>query len=119
MTSVLLSLASNLNKFKGDQREQKQEIQLAISNAFHNTEKYYTFLENGSARDREREYDLARDWECASIFVGAVDPKLANRLGIKGAFWREGATWSQETIEEAGIQLARVRAEGMSLFGKK
>ena len=116
---TLLKIAALLSKFDTDKRKQKEDIQDAISEAFHNTEKYYIFIENGHDRDREREYDLARDWEHAGILVEAVDRKLGNRLGLKGSYWRDGGTWSQAQIHDAGIELTRVRAEGMELFKRK
>ncbi len=115
----LLRLAAILDKLKTDKRKQKEDIQKAISTAFHNTEKYYAFLDAGNARNREREYDLGKDWEHAAILVESVDKELANRLGLKGSYWRDGGTWSEQQIGEVGIQLERVRTEGMSLFFKK
>ena len=116
--SALLQLVPILDKIQADRRKQKEDIQRAISSAFHNTEKYYAYLEEGKARDKQQEYDLARDWEHAAILVEAVDKDLANRLGLKGSYWRAGGTWSEQQIRNAGIQLERVRAEGMTLFAK-
>ena len=90
-----------------------------ISSAFHKTEKYYAYLAEGKPHDRQRELDLAKDWEHAAILVEAVDRDLGERLGLKGNYWREGGTWSEQQIWNAGIQLQRVRAEGMTLFAKK
>ena len=115
----LLRLAGILDKWKIDRRKQKEDIQKAISTAFHNTEKYYAFLSDGNSRDRQREFDLARDWEHAAILIEDVDGGLANRLGLKGSYWRDGGTWSDKQVADAGIQLERVRAEGMTLFAKK
>ena len=116
---TMLSLAGVLNGLHGDRRRQKEDVQKAISTAFNNTEKYYALRGHGPERDREREFDLAQQWEHAAILIQAVDDRLANRLALKSRFWREGAAWSDEQIAAAGIQLERVRGEGMSLFGKK
>jgi hypothetical protein len=116
---VLLKLAAVLNALDIDRRKQKEEILKAVSRAFINTEKYYALRGADSAQDRAKEFDLAHEWEQAAILIQAVDEGLANRLALKSRFWREGGTWSDEQIEAAGIQLERVRAEGMSLFGKK
>ena len=97
-------------------RKQREDIQKAISSAFHNTEKYYAFLEDGNQRDRERELDLARDWEAAAILIDSVDSALANRIGLKGSYWRDGGTWDDTQIKQAGIQLDHIRAEGMTLL---
>lgn len=117
--NTLLKLAAILDKWKVDKRKQKEDIHKAVSTAFHNTEKYYAYLGDGNQRDSQREYDLARDWEHAAILIEDVDSILANRLGLKGAFWRDGGTWSAKQIADAGIQLERVRAEGMTLLTRK
>lgn len=117
--NTLLKLASILDKWKVDKRKQKEDILTAISTAFHNTEKYYAFLGDRNPRDKQREIDLARDWEHAAILVEAVDENLAGRLGLKGSYWRDSDTWSDQQIADAGIQLERVRAEGMTLLTNK
>lgn len=111
-----MSLSSLFNKIAVDKRKQKEDIQKAISFAFHNTEKYYAFLEDGNQRDRGREFDLARDWEAAAILIESVDSALANRIGLKGSYWRDGGMWDDAQIDEAGIQLNYIRAEGMTLL---
>jgi len=98
-------------------RSQHQEDTLqAISRAYHSTTKYYAALDRGKPRDKNTELDLAQQWESASIFVREYDSTLAQRLGLKSRFWREDGAWSDEMIDGAGIQLDRVRAEGMTLF---
>ena len=118
-SGLMLSLASTLKTLEVDRRSQKEAIEQAVSEAFINTEKYYEFRGHNALQDREREYDLAQYWERAAILIQPIDYNLANRLALKSRFWLEGGTWSDEQIKEAGIQLHRVRAEGMTLFGKK
>lgn len=118
-SGLMLSLASTLKALEVDRRKQKENIEQAISRAFINTEKYYEFRGHNARQDREREYDLAQDWERAAILIQPIDENLAYRMALKSRFWLDGGTWSDEQIKEAGIQLHRVRAEGMSLFGKK
>jgi hypothetical protein len=102
-----------------EKRRQREEIQKAITKAFNNTEKYYAYLDQGNAQNRDREFDLASDWDNASILIKDLDTDLANRLSLKAGFWRDGGTWSAEKIKSMGIQLARVRKEGMDLFNKR
>lgn len=115
LPGLLLSLFSLLNKLEADKRKQKEDIQKAVSIAFHHTERYYAFLEDGSSRDRGKEFDLALDWETAGILIRSVSPDLADRIGLKSSFWRNGGIWDSEEIKEAGIQLDFIRAEGMTL----
>lgn len=116
---LLLSIFAIINKLTNDKRKQREDIKKAISFAFHNTEKYYAHLEEGNARDRQRELDLAGDWESAAILIESVDQALANRIGLKGSFWRDGGTWDDARIKGAGIQLNFIRAEGMTLLQPK
>ncbi len=115
ITSILLSVSSLLRQMNAEQRKQKEEVQKAVSNAFHSTDAYYTYRDSGKPRDTDREFSIARDWEHASILIEPLDADLANRLGIKSCFWREGGLWSDQQIKEAGIQLKKVRAEGMTI----
>jgi hypothetical protein len=119
LPGLLVSITSLVNKLESDKRKQKEDIQKAISNAFHNTEKYYAYLAEGKPRDTQREFDLARDWESASILVEPIDKNLANRLGLKGSFWRDGGTWSEVQIRDAKIQLSFIRTEGMTIVDRR
>ena len=118
-SGLMLSLASTLKALEVDRRIQKEAIEQAVSRAFINTEKYYEFRGLNARQDRERKYELSQDWERAAILIQPIDENLASRMALKSRFWLDGGTWSDEQIKEAGIQLHRVRAEGMSLFGKK
>ncbi len=116
IATLLVNLYLQLKHLRTEKRMEKQAILSAVSKAFHATESYYRMLENGSARDTERECNIAEKWEHASLLIKPIDAELAKRLGLKSNFWRNGAAWSNEEISAAGIQLERVRAEGMILF---
>lgn len=73
-------------------------------------------LDNGGKRDAQNECNIAEQWEQAALLLEPNDAELAKRLGLKSNFWRSGAAWSDEEVSAAGIQLDRVRAEGMTLF---
>jgi hypothetical protein len=119
IAGTCLRIASLLKGLGVDKRKQKEKIKKAVSKAFHNTEKYYAYRNSGNPPDRQREIDLAADWEKAGILIEPVDRNLAQRIALKTNFWRDGGTWNDDQIKEAGIQLKRIRAEGMTLFEKK
>jgi hypothetical protein len=119
LPNFLINVANLTNNLQVEKRKQGQEIQKAISKAFHNTEKYYAYRNSGNPPEKQREIDLAADWESAGILIKPVDRILAERIALKTNFWLDGGTWSDERIKEAGIQLKRIRAEGMTLFEKK
>jgi hypothetical protein len=116
--TLLINLSLELKQLGAEKRQEKQAILSAISKAFYATENYYRMLENGGARDNQKECDVAGQWECASLLIEPIDSDLAKRLGLKSNFWRGGAAWSGQEISTAGIQLDRVRAEGMTLFNQ-
>ena len=83
--------------------------------AYYSTEAYYTKRDGGKANSRDEELTIAQQWTEASILVERFDTELAERLGKKSQFWRDGAIWSDAEIESAGIGLDRVRQEAMIL----
>ena len=123
---TLLEVASVLKDYflkkpDAEERKQKEAILTAVSEAFYKTERYYAFRGAGNLQNPERELEIARDWEHAAILIQAVDKNLGERLHFKARSWLEsakGETLSPEHIKEAGIQLRRIRAEGMTLFEK-
>ena len=110
-------LAEKRNQVDGN-RKQAEEIKIAISAAFHSTERYYALRQAGKPQDDGIEFEIAQQWETAAILIEPLDQNLANRLSLKSRFWREGGIWSDEEIRDAGIQLSRVRAEGMTIFSE-
>jgi hypothetical protein len=91
--------------------EQQQAAQLALSKAFHATESYYAQLADGVRKDKKIEHEIAELWDAVAIHVQPFDSALANRLGLKSRFWREGAAWTDKQIADAKIQLDKVRRD--------
>src|SRR5471030_55284 len=94
IAGTIIKIASVVKSLDVDKRKQKEAIQKAISKAFHNTEKYYAYRESGNLPDKQREIDLAADWEKAGILIEPVDRNLAQRIALKTNFWRGGGTWN-------------------------
>lgn len=104
-----------LQELQNDKRfteEQRQVARLTLSKAFHATEGYYAALSTGTKKNKKREHEIAELWDAAAICIEPFHSGLANRLGLKSRFWREGGAWSDEAIAAAGIQLAKVRRDG-------
>lgn len=116
IAAVLSGFGIYLHQLGIEKKKEQQAIRIAVSKAFHATESYYRILDNGGTRDTPKECDIAEKWECASLLIKPFDSDLSQRLGLKSNFWRSGATWSKKEISDAGIQLEKVRAEGMILF---
>jgi hypothetical protein len=92
--------------------QRKRDASLALSDAYSATEGYYAVLRGGSSKSIEREHEIAALWDrVADHFLG-VNPELANRLGIKSQFWREGAAWTDDQIRAAKIKLDEIRQAG-------
>jgi hypothetical protein len=113
---LLINLSLKIKRLGIEKRKEKQVILSAVSKAFHTTENYYRMLDNGGKRDTQNECNIAEQWEQAALLLEPIEAELAKRLGLKSNFWRSGAAWSDEEVSAAGIQLDRVRAEGMTLF---
>ena len=92
-------------------KEQRLSARIALSAAFHATEGYYAALSTGTEKDAVREHEIAHLWDELAIRIEPFDPSIANRLGLKSRYWREGAAWSDEQISAAKIQLDYVRRD--------
>lgn len=55
----------------------------------------------------------------AATRVQPIDEMLANRLGLKSRYWREGAAWSDEQIADAKIQLDKINWDARIATGPK
>lgn len=122
VTPIIISAAALLDGIRArthQERQQKQDTELALSTAYHNTVKYYALRDSGAQRDMAAENDLAKDWEKAALLVEQYNRQLAQHLELKSRFWHEGAMWSDDQIRAAGISLERIRAESKTLFYPK
>ena len=106
-TSIFSAVVSVIALFPKDRRERtknQDDVLLALSDAYHATNKYYAYRVTHS-RDEERELDLADKWYVVGVRIRQYDESLAARLDRKSRFWREGGTWDKETIRGANIGL--------------
>lgn len=95
---------------KDELSKDHEEILLSLSKAYHATERYYIYRsEHG--RSEEREWDVAEKWYGVGVRMKKFDRELALRLDRKSEFWRNGASWSEDEIKEAGIDLEGVWSE--------
>lgn len=103
-----------LQELRNDKRfteGQRQAALVTLSEAFHATEGYYAGLDAGDRRDPKKQHDIAHLWEQAAICIEPFNPSIADRLGLKSRYWREGATWSDAQVAAAKIQLGDVRRD--------
>ncbi|MHB8868729.1 MAG: hypothetical protein ACYC6T_05880 [Thermoleophilia bacterium] len=81
---------------------------MALYTALAETKAYITEQEGGAPRDRQRESQLARLWQTASIPLREIEPELAERCFEKGGFWMDSDTWDAERIRSKGIAIESV-----------
>lgn len=115
LAMIVSAIIAYLQEVQNDGRfteQQRQDAQLALSKAFHATESYYSELANGESKSASAEHKIAHLWDAAAICIAPFNSSLANRLGLKSRFWREGAAWTDKQIADANIQLEKVRHDG-------
>lgn len=87
----------------------------AITSAVKNTDDYLQWLQSGAERKKAREQELAIDWDITGRTLGdaaenADEKKLAEKLRkLKKAYWENYDDWSDEEIEEVGLNLSTIR----------
>lgn len=97
---------------RGEQHRQAVE---AITRAVKKTDQYLQDLESGSERKRNREQDLSVEWDIAGKALEDVaetpEEKLfAHKLRqLKKDAWANPDKWSEEEIEESGIDISTIR----------
>ncbi len=91
------------------QKDEKTDTALfALYTALNETKSYIESLNNGEKHKRKKEYALARLWHNASIPLRKIDPDLAKRCFLKGSYWMEPNTWSENMIKRNKIKLDQV-----------
>jgi hypothetical protein len=108
--ALVLQIITLFPRDKGSRTNAQEEALRALSEAYHSTEGYYAYLKE-NPRKEEQEWEIAKKWFHVSVLLRKYDPAISQRLDLKSRYWREGATWSNEAIKEAGIGLSRVWAE--------
>ncbi len=108
--SLVLQAVSLIPREQRNRTKEDENALAALSDAYHTTIEYYEFLKNHS-RDTSKEAEIAYKWEIVGIVLKKYDSTIAARLDAKSRYWREGATWSDEIIRQAGIGLENIRRE--------
>ena len=105
--TALLQAISLIPRNPRNQTDADEKALGALSDAYYATHKYYDSLKDHS-RDRSQEVDIANKWEQVGILMQKYDSTLSQQLSTKSRYWKEGATWSDKIIRDAGIGLERV-----------
>lgn len=111
-----------IEKYNGDKNiaeQTRRDAREAITKAYHATCGYYAKRDQGAPTDVGLEHDIAALWDVAATRVQPIDEMLANRLGLKSRYWREGAAWSDEQIADAKIQLDKINWDARIATGPK
>jgi hypothetical protein len=108
--SLVLRAVNLIPRERRNRTVEEEDALTALSDAYHATLQYYEFLK-AHPRDATQEIGIAHKWARVGILLKKYDPTLAERLDAKSRYWREGATWSDKIIHEAGIGLEDIRRE--------
>ena len=111
ISSSILAVLQILNVDRRFSKEQRQSARIALSAAFNATEGYYATLVAGAQKDAAREHEIAHLWDELAIRMEPFNRGIANRLGLKSRYWREGAAWRDDQVAAAKIQLGAVRRD--------
>ena len=83
----LASLIPALGNLRKDQRALADSAISALSAAITETSIYFSFIKEGGEQDREREFELGRLWQAATIPLNHIDPELAALCDQKSEAW--------------------------------
>ncbi len=115
MAPYIIQALALIPVIRSERTKAHENMRIAVFKAFYATEAYYERRSRGETNSKENELNIAELWAEASVLVERFNKDLAQRIGKKSQFWRDGAIWSDKEIESAGIQLDRVRQEVMIL----
>ena len=101
---LILQVISLFPRNARERTKDQEEALLALSDAYHLTEEYYSHLER-HGRSNDKEWAIANKWCRVCVLLKKYDATLANRLDLKSCYWRDGGTWTDEAIKDAGIKL--------------
>lgn len=103
-----LKILGLIRKGKIKRDEKIDQALQALYKALNETKSYVASLNEGSARNRGKEHDIAYMWHEASVPIRHIDPDLAHRCFLKGSYWHEPESWSEARVEESRIALDQV-----------
>lgn len=106
------------------EREDKRTQQLtegidALVEALMETRLYYGTYRQTLIRDRKREEKLSRIWVKTSNKLRRVDEDLADRCNMKGQYWADPQTWTDNEYASAIISIENVERALIKLKAKE
>ncbi|GAA0853704.1 hypothetical protein [Aliiglaciecola litoralis] len=111
---ALQKLLDYLQKERHAQDEKTVAALNAINDALNETKKYIEFSGGQKCHDREREYQLSRLWDQASVAVlsvKAIDPGFPTALHEKALYWADTYEWTSEVAEKKKIKIEHVEQQ--------
>jgi hypothetical protein len=79
-----------------------------LQDAVLNTQAYVAQLDRGTPVNRQVERSLAEAWQRAAVEFYGLDGELAERLQLKGEYWIQPESWTDQQVLEANISLQHV-----------
>ena len=100
LRSLLVADKDTRNRWKGAVR--------VLQEAVLNTQAYVAQLDRGTPVNRQVERSLAEAWQRAAGEFYGLDGVLAERLQLKGEYWIQPESWTDQQVLEANISLQHV-----------
>ena len=105
----LIRILPVIGTLSREKRELKDTALKTISTALNETYIYYRDLSKGKPRSLEKEEMLSKYWAVAAIPLRHFDQVLSDTCDKKSEYWINPERYSDEEIENLGINLKNVR----------
>jgi len=116
--SVISSIGSFINKLRFRRSDQTSEAIARVSKALHESEKYFTLLDQGRERSEEKEHQISDLWESAAEPVRRVDREFSSWCRYKARYWLTRDRYSPEEIKQLNIGLDNMNKRMHELMDK-
>jgi hypothetical protein len=96
--SIFDKILSVLGLIRDGKKKRSDKIDaalLALYAALWETRGYLRDRQSGKQRNRDREYNIARLWQTASVPLRSIDKEFASRCLTKASFWMEPEIWDK------------------------
>ncbi len=95
---------------------QRYEFLKVASKAIRRT---LSYIRDENKRDTKTEEELSELWANVALAARPFDSDLAERCYLKGNYWANPNSWSDEEIKNAGIEIGRIDTEIRNHFKGK
>lgn len=112
----LLALVGVIRQSRKDGETRLDAALTALNAALLPTKAYLVDLRRGGKRDTDKEFQIAKHWSAAAVALRPIDADLAQRCSLKGGYWLEPETWTDERVQASGIAIDKIFEETRALI---